>query len=85
MKDGYTIAHKGLLVWTPIPPPADVARIRVFFVAIEGWFTVVAGGCFLVTDAVAVVSLPSPPAAALPPPLRPSHEQQQQQSTPYEK
>jgi hypothetical protein len=37
--DGYTYAHKGLLVWTPIPSPANVPMVRLLFVAMEAAFT----------------------------------------------
>lgn len=35
LNNGYTIVHKGLLLWSPIPPVADIPRSRVLFVAIE--------------------------------------------------
>lgn len=33
--DGYSIVHKGLLCWIPIPTAADVPVLRTLFVALE--------------------------------------------------
>jgi hypothetical protein len=37
-KDGYTITHKGLLVWSPIPLPAAKPETRLLFVSFEAVF-----------------------------------------------
>jgi hypothetical protein len=38
LDNGYKIVQKGLLVWCPIPPAADIPKLRVLFVAIEAAF-----------------------------------------------
>ena len=38
-KQGYDVAHIGLLCWCPIPPPTVRPRARLRFVALEGAFT----------------------------------------------
>lgn len=35
LNDGYAIIHKGLLVWSSIPPTGQIPIIRVLFVATE--------------------------------------------------
>jgi hypothetical protein len=35
LDNGYTIVHKGLVLWCPIPSAADVPKLRVLYVAIE--------------------------------------------------
>lgn len=35
LKEGYTVTHKGLLVWTSLPPAEHVPIRRLLFVAIE--------------------------------------------------
>jgi len=37
--NGYTITHKGLLVWAPIPAGINVPKFRLLFVALEALFT----------------------------------------------
>ncbi|OAL35812.1 hypothetical protein AYO20_04962 [Fonsecaea nubica] len=37
--EGYQIVHKGVLVWMPIPPPAEVPVLRLLFVCLEGALT----------------------------------------------
>lgn len=37
--NGYTISHKGLLIWSPIPLPAGVPRSRVAYIAMEATLT----------------------------------------------
>ena len=39
LKEGYTITHKGLLAWCPLPAAVDVARFRLLFVAMEAAFS----------------------------------------------
>lgn len=51
IKDGYTIAHKGLLCWTPLPTPGLVPRVRGRFLAFEAAFTMLFHGCIpFITD-----------------------------------
>ncbi|PSK57848.1 ATP synthase subunit beta, mitochondrial [Elsinoe australis] len=51
IKDGYTIAHKGLLCWTPLPTPGLVPRVRGRFLAFEAVFTMLFHGCIpFITD-----------------------------------
>ena len=38
-RDGYSIVHKGLLVFCPIPPAADVPMFRLLFLAMEATFS----------------------------------------------
>ena len=35
LDNDYKITHKALLVWAPLPGPADVPRLRMLFVAVE--------------------------------------------------
>lgn len=35
LAEGYTIGHKGLLAWCPIPSAGDVPRLRLLFIALE--------------------------------------------------
>lgn len=35
LDNGYTIVHKGLVLWCPIPSAADVPKLRVLYVTIE--------------------------------------------------
>lgn len=35
LDNGYTIVHQGLLLWSPIPPPEDIPKLRMLYVAIE--------------------------------------------------
>ena len=39
LRDGYSIVHKGTLVWSPLPSAANVPRSRVLFIAMEATFT----------------------------------------------
>ncbi|KAG5799933.1 hypothetical protein H9Q69_001027 [Fusarium xylarioides] len=39
LKKGFSIVHKGLLTWSPIPPPELVPRQRLLFLAIEAALT----------------------------------------------
>ncbi len=39
LDDGYTMSHKGLLCWSPIPPAAKRVLLRTLFLAIESAFT----------------------------------------------
>lgn len=39
--DGYTITHKGLICWAPIPQPSAKYVLRCLFLAIEATFAVV--------------------------------------------
>jgi len=39
LKEGYTITHKGMYVWAPIPPPAIVPEGRLLFTGMESVFT----------------------------------------------
>lgn len=39
LQSGYTIVHKGMIVWTPLPAAADVPRFRLLFVAVEAAFS----------------------------------------------
>lgn len=39
LKDGYSIVHKGTLVWSPLPSAANVPIFRVLFIAMEAAFT----------------------------------------------
>jgi hypothetical protein len=41
LDDGYTIVHKGLLCWSPIPITAKRFEVRIFFLAIEPTFSMV--------------------------------------------
>ena len=39
LRENYKIVHKGLLVWAPIPPAADIPRFRLIFIIIEAVFS----------------------------------------------
>jgi hypothetical protein len=39
LEEGFTMTHKGLLVWTPIPRPAFRYLIRCLFLVLESTFT----------------------------------------------
>ncbi|KFY63062.1 hypothetical protein V496_04224 [Pseudogymnoascus sp. VKM F-4515 (FW-2607)] len=39
LRDGYTITHKGLLVWTPLPPPSKHVELRGYILVLETIFT----------------------------------------------
>lgn len=39
LDQGYTIVHKGLLLWSPIPSATNVPRLRILFVAMEASFS----------------------------------------------
>jgi hypothetical protein len=41
LNEGYTITHKGLLLWAPIPSAADVPLLRAMFILLEATLTVV--------------------------------------------
>jgi hypothetical protein len=41
LKDGYSIVHKGILCWIPIPLAADQPVLRVLFIALEATFSFV--------------------------------------------
>ena len=41
LKDGYTIVHKGILCWAPIPSAALVPILRMLILAVEAAFTFV--------------------------------------------
>jgi hypothetical protein len=38
LRDGFTITHKGLLVWAPMPPAEEKPPIRLLFIALEAMF-----------------------------------------------
>ena len=38
IQNGYEIIHKGLLVWCPIPSPANIPIFRLLFIAMETAF-----------------------------------------------
>jgi hypothetical protein len=44
LNDGYSITHKGILCWIPIPSPANVPLHRVFIMLLEATFTFVFWG-----------------------------------------
>lgn len=39
LNDGYTITHKGLLLWAPIPSTKDVPLVRALFLLLEASMT----------------------------------------------
>jgi hypothetical protein len=41
LKDSYTIVHKGLLCWSPLPAPSKRFPVRALFLAIEATFSIV--------------------------------------------
>jgi hypothetical protein len=38
LRDGFTITHKGPLVWAPMPPAEEKPTIRLLFIALEAMF-----------------------------------------------
>ncbi|KAI5266207.1 heat shock 70 kDa protein [Aureobasidium subglaciale] len=44
LDDGFTIVHKALVVWCPIPSPAHIPHLRVVMVTIETAFTILFAG-----------------------------------------
>jgi hypothetical protein len=41
LQNGYTIVHRGLICWAPLPSAAQVPQLRTLFLAIEAAFTFV--------------------------------------------
>ena len=50
LKDGYTIVHKGILCWTPIPSAALVPILRTLIVTLEATFAFVFWAMLCKTD-----------------------------------
>lgn len=50
LKEGYTIVHKGILCWCPMPAPADVPKVRVLFVGLETVWTFALWGIKCTTE-----------------------------------
>jgi hypothetical protein len=49
--DGFIVAHKGLLCWTPLPSAGFVPRLRARFLLLEALFTIMFHACIsMVTD-----------------------------------
>lgn len=50
LDEGYTITHKGLICWCPIPPPSTRFSVRALFLILETVFSIVFWAMFSKTN-----------------------------------